>query len=270
MSDHGHVSVDTINLGEEVIDRGLIATPDVAEYALWLGDDALVLGQRLSWWISRGPELEEDLALANIALDQIGHARSFLSYAGTLDGRTEDDLAYFRGEGEFRSLHLMEQLNGDYAHTIVRGLLAAIYQQELYTALLGSADATLAAIAAKAVKETEYHLEHATEWVRRFAGGTEESLARVTRALEVMMPYWEEAFRDTDLIDRLGPIAARPSALLPAADERLDAILAEAGLERPRGLVAQGGGRHGKHSEHLAFMLAEMQVLARSHPGASW
>lgn len=149
---------------------------DVAEYALRLGDDALILAQRLGHWISRGPELEEDVALGNIALDQLGHARSFLSYAGGALGedgaaKTEDDLAYFRREHEFRSAHLFEQPNGDFAATIARQFIVSYYQFELYRGLTESTDETLAAIAAKAVKEVDYHRDHSAQWVLRLAGG---------------------------------------------------------------------------------------------------
>ena len=151
---------------------------DAAEFALRLGDDALVLAQRLGHWISRAPELEEDVALGNIALDQLGHARSFLSYAAGLNGKSEDDLAYFRGEEEFRSLELFEQPNGDFAVTIARQFVVSYYQFELYRRLTESTDATLAGIAAKAVKEVDYHRDHSTQWVLRLALGTDESRAR--------------------------------------------------------------------------------------------
>lgn len=155
----------------------------VAEYALRLGDDALILAQRLGWWISRAPELEEDVALGNIALDQIGHARSFLTYAARAWDKAEDDLAYFRGEDEFRSTHLVEQPNGDFARTIARQLVVSQYQFALYSRLVNSSDATLAAIAAKAVKEVDYHRDHARQWVLRLALGTEESRRRMIEGL---------------------------------------------------------------------------------------
>ncbi len=168
------------------------------------GDDALILAQQLGAWIARAPELEEDVALANIALDLLGHARSLLRYAGTYDGRTEDDLAYWRDEPEFRSAWLFEQPNGDFAQTIARQLAASVYLFELYTALQGSADATLAAIAAKAVKEVEYHRDHAVQWTLRLADGTDESRRRMIRAVRDVWPYVDELFRDEPLTDRLG------------------------------------------------------------------
>ena len=252
-------------------------TEDVAEYALRLGDDALILAQRLGHWISRGPELEEDVALGNIALDQLGHARSFLTYAGGALGqdgtaRTEDDLAYFRREHEFRSAAIFEQPNGDFAATIARQFIVSYYQFELYRRLTGSSDATLAAIAAKAVKEVDYHRDHSAQWVLRLAGGTEESRARMTHGLKLMWPYVAELFQDDELTTRLAETGAavEPSSLRPDFDRLTAEILAEAELEVPDVPAAPGGGRHGQHSEHLGYLLAEMQVLARDFPGASW
>ena len=253
-------------------------TEDVAEYALRLGDDALILAQRLGHWISRAPELEEDIALGNIALDELGHARSFLSYAGGAmtndDGsaRSEDDLAYFRREHEFRSVQLFEQPNGDFAATIARQFVVSYYQFLLYSRLTESKDATLAAIAAKAVKEVDYHRDHAAQWVLRLAGGTEESRKRMIHGFRTMWPYVEELFRDDDLTGRLAEagIAVAPSSLREDFDRLTGEILTEAELEVPDVPAAPGGGRQGRHSEHLGYILAEMQVLAREHPGASW
>ena len=267
---HGHVAVDVTTLDAELIEGPSVATPDVAEYALWLGDDSLILSQQLGSWISRAPELEEDVALGNVALDLIGHARSLRHYAGTATNRTEDDLAYWRTEPDFRSLHIVEQPNGDFAHTIARQFVVSHYLFELYSRLRASADATLAAIAAKAVKEVDYHRDHSTQWVLRLAQGTDESRRRMITALSDLWPYVEEIFRDDPLIDSLEGIAVRPSTRRPAFDSAIAPVLAEAELEIPRGFVASGGGRIGRHSEHLAFLLAEMQVLTRAHPGASW
>jgi ring-1,2-phenylacetyl-CoA epoxidase subunit PaaC len=267
---HGHVAVDVTTLDAELIEGESIANADVAEYALWLGDDSLILAQQLGGWISRAPELEEDVALGNIALDLIGQARSLLHYAGTASDRSEDDLAYWRTEPDFRSLHIVEQPNGDFAHTIARQFVVSHYLFELYSRLRASADATLAAIAAKAVKEVDYHRDHSTQWVLRLAQGTDESRRRMITALADLWPYVEEIFRDNPLIDRLEGVAVRPSSLRLAFDSAIAPVLAEAELEIPRGFVASGGGRTGKHSEHLAFLLAEMQVLTRAHPGASW
>ena len=245
---------------------------DVAEYALRLGDDALILAQRLGHWISRAPELEEDIALGNIALDQLGHARSFLSYAGGAWGKTEDELAYFRGETEFRSVQIFEEPNGDFAATIARQFVVSYYQYELYRRLTQSTDTTLAAIAAKAVKEVDYHRDHSAQWVLRLAGGTDESRRRMAHGLHTMWPYVEELFRDDELTGRLAEsgAAVEPSSLRKDFDRLTGEILAEAELEVPEVAAAPGGGRNGKHSEHLGYILAEMQVLAREHPGASW
>ncbi|MDQ6740508.1 MAG: phenylacetate-CoA oxygenase subunit PaaC [Actinomycetota bacterium] len=243
---------------------------DVGEYALRLGDDALILAQRLGHWISRAPELEEDVALGNIALDQLGHARSFLTYAGAAWGKTEDELAYFRREPEFRSAHLFEQPNGDFAVTIVRQFIVSYYQYELYRRLTASADATLAAIAAKAVKEVDYHRDHSAQWVLRLGLGTEESRRRLLAGFRLLWPYVGELFEDDDLTARLGDAAVVPSALRADFDRLTGEVLTEAEIEIPQVPAALGGGRQGRHSEHLGFILAEMQVLAREHPGADW
>ncbi|WP_104063757.1 1,2-phenylacetyl-CoA epoxidase subunit PaaC [Arthrobacter sp. 4R501] len=247
-------------------------TEDVAEYALRLGDDGLILAQRLGHWISRGPELEEDVALGNIALDQLGHARSFLTYAGGAWDKTEDDLAYFRREHEFRSAAIFEQPNGDFAATIARQFIVSYYQFELYRRLTESTDATLAAIAAKAVKEVDYHRDHSAQWVLRLAGGTEESRTRMIQGLKQMWPYVAELFQDDELTTRLTETGAavEPSSLRADFDRLTGEILAEAELGVPDVPAAPGGGRHGHHSEHLGYLLAEMQVLAREYPGASW
>jgi ring-1,2-phenylacetyl-CoA epoxidase subunit PaaC len=259
---------------------------DVAEYALRLGDDALILAQRLGYWISRAPELEEDVALGNIALYQLGHSRSFLSYAGAAPGgegadagpggentaKSEDDLAYFRREPEFRSAHLFEQPNGDFAVTIARQFVVSYYQYELYRRLTDSTDATLAAISAKAVKEVDYHRDHSAQWILRLAGGTDESRRRITHGLKLVWPYVAELFEDDELTARLAEAGAavEPSSLKKDFDRLTGEILAEAELEVPEVPAAPGGGRRGKHSEHLGYILAEMQVLARRYPGASW
>ncbi|WP_104170551.1 1,2-phenylacetyl-CoA epoxidase subunit PaaC [Cryobacterium sp. M23] len=267
---HGHVDVDTVQLSAELVEAASVASHDVAEYALWLGDDSLVLAQNLGWWISRAPELEEDIALGNIALDLIGHARSVLHYAGAESGRTEDDLAYWRDEPQWRSAHLFEQPNGDFAHTIARQFIAAHYLFELYSALMQSTDATLAAIAAKAVKEVDYHRDHSIQWVLRLAQGTEESRRRMITGLSDLWPFVEELFVDEPLIDRLEGVAVRPSSLQASVLSAMFPVLAEAELEVPRGFISSGGGRRGDHSENLGPLLAEMQVLARAHPGAKW
>ena len=245
---------------------------DVAEFALRLGDDSLVLAQRLSHWISRAPELEEDVALGNIALDQLGHARSFLSYAGGFDGRSEDDLAYFRRESEFRSAGIFELPNGDFAVTIARQFVVSYYQFELYRRLAQSTDATLAGIAAKAVKEVDYHRDHSAQWVLRLAQGTDESREKMIHGFKVVWPYVDELFRDDELTTRLSAtgVAVEPSSLRADFDRLTGEVLAAAELEVPKVQPTPGGGRQGLHTEHLGYLLAEMQVLAREYPGATW
>ncbi|MGN6503563.1 MAG: 1,2-phenylacetyl-CoA epoxidase subunit PaaC, partial [Pseudolysinimonas sp.] len=214
--------------------------------------------------------IEEDVALGNIALDLLGHARSLLHYAGTASGRSEDDLAYWRDEPEFRSAWLFEQPNGDFAHTIVRQLFASVYFEALYTRLQRASDETLAAIAAKAVKEVAYHVDHAEQWMLRLALGTDESRRRVTLALGDLWPYLDELFRDDEVVERLGDAAVLPSALRDEVTDAVAALLARCDLEAPAAPFSAAGGRRGRHSSHLGYLLAELQVLARAHPGATW
>ncbi|KAB1890042.1 phenylacetate-CoA oxygenase subunit PaaC [Microbacterium oxydans] len=268
---HGNVSVDELDLAQELSGTGAVAaSADVAEYALRLGDDALILSQQLGAWISRAPELEEDVALGNIALDLLGHARSFLHYAGSFDGRSEDDLAFFRDEPDFRCAWIVQQPNGDFAQTIARQFVVATYMFELYSALRGSTDETFAAIAEKSLKEVDYHRDHAVQWILRLAGGTEESRARIIRALGDVWPYVDELFRDDDLIARLGDAAVVPSTLRPAFDGVVETVFAEAELSVPAVMSSSAGGRTGAHATPLGHILPEMQVLARRHPGATW
>lgn len=255
---------------EEIAEQGITASEDVARYALYLGDDALMLGQRLSHWISRAPELEEDIALGNIALDLVGHARFFLTYAGTAWGKTEDDLAYFRDEEEFRSCRLVEQENGDFGQTIARQLIFSYYQHELYSKLVESQDETLAAIATKALKEVQYHQDHAAQWLLRLGIGTEESHRRIQEGLYYMWPYIDELFHDDDVTAALPGIAVQPSSLRENFDRRIAEIISEATLEIPQVDQAWGGDRSGEFSEARGHILAEMQVLARQFPGATW
>lgn len=270
MRPNPHITVDELDLAAELTEADAAASAAASEYALWLGDDALILSQQLGAWIAHAPELEEDVALANIALDLLGHARSLLRYAGTADGRSEDDLAYFRDESQFRSAWLFEQPNGDFAQTIARQLVASAYLFELYSALRLSTDPTLAAIAQKSVKEVDYHRDHAIRWTLRLAGGTDESRRRMVRAITDVWPYVEELFRDEPLIDELEGIAARPSSLRAGFDAVIDDVFAEAELEPPQLPPSAGGGRRGIHFPALGRILAEMQVLARQHPGATW
>ncbi|MDN5704298.1 MAG: phenylacetate-CoA oxygenase subunit PaaC [Yaniella sp.] len=258
---------------EDIIAAGAKAPEDVATYAMYLGDDALMLAQRLGHWISRAPEMEEDVALANIAQDQLGHARFLLSYAGSAWDQTEDDLAYFRTEEQFRSCRLVEQENGDFGQTIARQLIFSLYQYELFTRLMDSADETLASVAAKAVKEVTYHVDHAAQWTLRLGDGTDESHRRMQEGLYYMWPYVDELFNDDDLLRDLSErgIAVLPSTLRESFDARIEPILEQATLTVPDVPGAWGGDRSGNFSEHRGHILAEMQVLARQFPqGVTW
>lgn len=250
-----------------------MSTPLFA-YTLRLADDALVLGHRLSEWTSRAPTLEEEMALANIALDLIGQARVLYSYAGEVEGRgrSEDDLAYFRDEAAFGNLLVNELPNGDFAFTVVRQALVSAFMLPYWTALTGSRDATLAAIAAKAEKEVSYHLRHAAEWLVRLGDGTDESRRRSIAALEELWPWTGEMFEMPDDERALAEagIAVDRAALKAEWLRTVDTILEEATLDRPRDGWMQTGGRRGVHTEHLGTMLAVMQSLARAHPGATW
>ena len=269
MNHSNHVKSTAIT-AESIADSSVVAPEAHAQYALGLGDDALVLAQRLGEWIANAPELEEDVALGNIGLDLLGHARSLLTYAGTAWDRSEDDLAYFRDESEFRSHQLFEQPNGDFAATIARQLVASVYFAQLYRALSASSDATLAAISAKAVKEVDYHVDHSVQWVRRLGLGTAYSRERMRAGLLAMWPFVDELFREDPYVVGLDGVAVDPRVLRAAFDATVPAILVAAGLEVPDVPAARGGGRSGIHSEAFGTMLAELQVLARAHPGAIW
>ena len=239
------------------------------DLSLALGDDALILGQRLGEWCGHAPTLELDLALANIGLDLIGQAQHFLGYAGELEGqgRDADRLAFRRDGMDFRNCLLVEQPNGDFGQTIVRQALFSTWQELLFTELAGLGDATVAGIARKAVKETTYHASFSREWVVRLGDGTDESRQRTADALEWMWRFTGELFDDRDgafagLVDL--------AALRPEWDTRIDATLAEAGLERPAERRPVTGGRRGVHSEHLGHLLSEMQFLQRAYPDAVW
>ena len=242
---------------------------DLFVYTLRLGDDALIAAQRTAEWIAAAPQLEEDVALGNIGLDQLGQARSLLQYAGSLDGRTEDELAYFRDEREFRNLQLCELPNGDFAHAMARLLYFATYQQLLYDELRSCADETLAGVAGKAVKEVAYHVDHATQWVLRLGDGTDESHRRMQAALDALWPYTAEMFESDALVQRLD-VAVDPSTLQDAWTDRVLAVIDQSTCERPPSSYQHSGGREGRHTEHLGYLLAELQHIARSHPGATW
>jgi ring-1,2-phenylacetyl-CoA epoxidase subunit PaaC len=243
-------------------------------YALRLGDDCLVLAHRLSQWSSRAPTLEEDVALTNIGLDLLGQARSLLTNAAVAEGlgRDEDALAFLRDERGFLNCQLVEQENGDFAHTIARQLLFSTYHLALSDALLGSVDPTLAAIAAKAVKEVAYHRDHAEQWTLRLGDGTEESHRRMQAGFDAMWPFTAELFERDALVEDVVArgIGADPAVLRAGWDEVVDTTLRQAGLARPATSWMATGGRRGLHTEAFGYMLAEMQHLHRSHPGATW
>lgn len=243
-------------------------------YVLRLADTSLILGQRLSEWIGHAPALEEDLGLANIALDLIGQARLLLSYAGELEGRgrSEDQLAFLRDASEFLNLTLVEQPNGGFGHTLVRQFLVSAFQLELYEALQTSADPRLAEIAAKAVKETRYHVRYSASWVVRMGDGTWDSYARAQAALDELWPFTGELFAadDVDAAMVLAGIAPRAAQLEARWSARIDAVLAEATLIRPTDSIFPWHGKLGVHTEHLGYILAEMQFLQRAYPGAEW
>ncbi|WP_221176861.1 1,2-phenylacetyl-CoA epoxidase subunit PaaC [Nocardioides pocheonensis] len=245
-----------------------------AEYAVALADDALVASQRLVEWVARAPQIEEDVAIGNIALDLLGQARLLYQYAGSLTDppRTEDDLAYFRDERAFRNVCLVERENGDFAVTMVRLLVLAAYQRELYDRLARSVDPTLAAIAAKAVKEVAYHRDHARQWVLRLGDGTPESHRRTQTALEAEWPWVSELFDGGWLAPALVErgVAVAPASLEEPVLAFLREVLDEATLAEPDPRPAVTAGREGRHTEALGHLLTELQHLARSHPGASW
>lgn len=241
-------------------------------FALRRADDALVLGHRLSEWCGYAPTLEEDLALANIGLDLLGQARNLYQLVAEAEGagRTEDDLAYRRDDRQYRNLLLLEQPNGDFAQTIARGFLYAAFAGPWWRALAASTHPVLAAIAAKAEKESAYHLRHTAEWLIRLGDGTAESHRRAQAALDRLWPYAGEMFEPEDAGLVAQGIVPDPPTLHPAWDQQVDEVLAEATLTRPQRLQHQRGGRAGQHTEHLSRLLAEMQVLPRTYPGATW
>ncbi len=265
-------------------DRALpshVDSADLAAYCLMLADDALVLSQRLSEWCSRAPELEEDVALANIALDLLGQARLLLARAGEAEGagRDEDALAYLRDEHEFRNVRLVEVdcgpgPGGDFATTMARLLVFSSWRLAVFEQLASSVDPVLAAIAAKGVKELAYHRDHAAQWTLRLAGGTPYSRERMIAGLATVWPLVPELFATHAVEERLPGVAADPATVRSEVDEVLDRVFAAAGLERPdvpaMAAVAGRGGRDGVHTEALGYLLAEMQHLARSLPGAVW
>ena len=253
---------------------GSLSAEKRCRYVLRLADTSLVLGQRLGEWVGHSPALEEDLALANIALDLIGQARLLLAYAGEIEGRgrDEDALAFLRDAPEFCNVSLAEQPNGDFGQTIVRQFLLDAWQLELYEALSGSGDARLAEIAAKAVKETRYHLRFSAGWLVRLGDGTAESHARVEQALDALWRFTDELLTPDALDEEMAAAGIAPSLtmLRPRWEVRVGEVLQEATLKQPAAARYPWHGKRGVHTEHLGHMLAEMQHLPRALPGATW
>jgi ring-1,2-phenylacetyl-CoA epoxidase subunit PaaC len=238
----------------------------LARYCLALGDDALIYSHRLQQWVASLPELEEETAVANIALDLLGQARMLLARAGGILGQTEDELAYFREEKEFRNVRLAEHADRDFAELVVRLLMFSTWRLALFESLSSAADPVLAAIAAKGVNELAYHRDYAASWVVRLGDGTALSRAKTQAALDALWPLAGELFRpDPDALGSVDP---------GAFDAVLDTVLAAAGLDRPAAaplaLVGGRGGRDGVHTEAMGYILAELQSVARAHPDATW
>ena len=244
------------------------------QYLLRIADTALILGQRISEWTGHAPVLEEDIALANVALDLIGQSRAVFTHAGALEGRghDEDQLAFLRDERDYRNVTLVELPRGDFAVTVVRNTMMATFFRLLWERLAASKDSELAAIAGKAVKEARYHQQHAADWLMRLAGGTDESRRRVEKALDHLWPYHAELFA-SDAVDE----AAAQAGLGPRWGElkepwlaEMTQILGEAGLQQPAAVPFLSTGKTGVHSEHMGYILAEMQQLQRAYPGGVW
>jgi ring-1,2-phenylacetyl-CoA epoxidase subunit PaaC len=244
------------------------------DYCIALGDDALTLGHRLSEWCSNGPFLEEDLALTNVALDFIGRARMFYGYAAEIEGqgRSEDDFAYLRDCREYRNFLINELPNGDFAFTMARQLLVDVYDVDFFGQLAGSNDPQLAAIAAKAIKESRYHLRRSEDWIIRLGDGTEESHQRTQNAFEQLWGYAAEMFAMTKDEQQLAGagIAVDRSSLKPGWTATVHAVLKQATLDIPADDWSICGGRDGIHTEHLGYLLAELQFLQRAYPGQQW
>jgi ring-1,2-phenylacetyl-CoA epoxidase subunit PaaC len=244
------------------------------QYMVQLADTSLILAHRLSEWCGHGPILEQDLALSNIALDLLGEARSYYQYAAELEGqgRTEDDLAYLRSAVEYRNPLLVEQPNGDFAYTVLRQFLFDVFHYELLIGLQQSPDTRLAAIAEKSLKEAAYHRKWSAEWIIRFGDGTAESRQRLEKALRTLWRYAaeltavtpvEQALQDAGLVPDYAAIQAKAAAYVTH-------VFGEATLPVPTEAFAQPGGKLGRHSEHLGYLLAELQYVQRSYPGLTW
>lgn len=244
------------------------------EYCLRIGDSSLVVGHRLSEWCGHGPILEEDIAIINVSLDLIGQARSVLEYAAKVEGkgRTEDDLAYRRDVRGFRNYLMCEQPNGDYGQTIVRQFLFDSFHYFFLKELMSSKDEFLAAYAAKSIKEVTYHLQHSSKWMLRLGDGTEESRKRVQEPLEDLWRFTGEFFQVTELDKQMNEagIGVDLDKIKPLWEQHVKDVVAEATLQMPTNNWMHYGGKEGKHTEYLGFILAEMQFLPRAYPDAVW
>ncbi|EWT03496.1 phenylacetate-CoA oxygenase [Intrasporangium oryzae NRRL B-24470] len=256
-------------------DAGVAREAGSAAYVLALADDALVYAQRLGEWMTNAPQIEEDMALGNIALDLLGQARALYPHVGVLDGtgRGEDDYAMLRDERAFRNVHLVEQERGDFGQEMARLLWFSAWQCELHGRLAAGSDEVLAGVAGKSLKEVRYHLDHARQWVVRLGDGTAESHRRMQAALEWAAPYVDELFDDEPAAAAVaaGVLTAPPSSVRPSVERAVEEVVATATLtmpETPR--WRSRGGRDGIHSRPMGSLLAEMQHIARSHPGATW
>ena len=248
--------------------------PDLVEGLLRLGDSTLILGHRVSEWCGHAPVLEEDIALANVALDLIGQTRLWLGLAGEIEGkgRSADDLAFLRDGMDFRNLLICERPNGDFGHTLMRQFLFDAWHQPTLKALEGSSDARVAEIAVKAGKEVAYHVERSAELVIGLGDGTDESHAKMQAALDRLWPYVGEMFLGDAVDARLAEagVMPAPESLRAPFDALVAEVLAEATLARPTGAFAHKGGKQGRHTEHMGHILSTMQWLQRAYPGASW
>lgn len=243
-------------------------------FTIRLGDNALILGHRLGEWCSKAPILEEDLAITNMALDLIGRAEVLLKYAGKIEGngRSENDLAYKRAERKFQNFLLLEQPNGDFAFTIARQLFNSVFEYFYYTELLNSKDTQIAAIAGKAIKEIKYHVKHAHDWTLRLGDGTEESKLRMQKAINELWMFTGELFEKDEIDEMMSEfgIGPDPASLKGAWLSMIMDSLNEAGLQTPEASYMQTGSKKGIHSEHLGYILADMQYLQRAYPEAQW
>jgi ring-1,2-phenylacetyl-CoA epoxidase subunit PaaC len=247
----------------------LQSTSQLINHILHLADNSLILGQRNSEWCGHGPVLEQDIAITNISLDLIGQARNLYQYAALLkaDGSTEDSLAYLRTEREFKNCLLVEQPNGDWAQTILRQFLFSSYQYFLYQQLQNSHDSQIAAIAEKSLKEVSYHLRWSSEWVIRLGNGTEESHNRMLKAIDELWRYTGEMFVPADY-EKVAGIDG--NLLTESWQKKVKNIFEESTLRWPEKVFMQEGGKQGRHTEHLGFILAELQYMQRAYPGCEW